>query len=523
MGPISDSFDFLSNALVYAGQGMGYSDLLRPPFFGFLISLIFRTGYIVTNVVFYMDGLLFVFGVIGLYFLLKIRFNNLESFLGALLYATFPIVVTILGVGFSDLASVSFTIWAIYFTVQAVKKDSKYLYLSFPLLMIAFLTRYNNALLIFPIFLYLLINKDKIKFKQLFSGIVVSCLIILPVLIFFYQKYGSIIYPFLNFGSSSAALTSSAESFAYNPNIFFFIQNFPGLVGPQGIFILLIIGFGALIFGLIHLFRRDKSYELVSKMNLSDRMIQIKFISLLVVLIIFLGTFGKIFYMINEILFFIIAYLTYDLTRNLDIKNFNLSLLFFAWFMTFFIFNSIFVNKDLRYFVLMAPPVAYFMILGLSEISGRIHVQFKNQNLIFPALAIILTIIMLMSASSQIPAILSSNNDKVILNNEINQSSQWFMNYDPNYKNQNLYSDLGPNYSWYLQTDVKTVPVFKDNQTFANGVKNETFNQADSQQFNNFLITNNADYYICLREGLNLTDYTPIKQMGDVTIYKRNN
>ena len=28
MGPVSDSFDFLSNALVFAGQGTGYSDLV---------------------------------------------------------------------------------------------------------------------------------------------------------------------------------------------------------------------------------------------------------------------------------------------------------------------------------------------------------------------------------------------------------------------------------------------------------------------------------------------------------------
>ena len=42
IGPVSDSFDFLSNALVFAGQGTGYSDLLRPPFFSFIISLFFR-------------------------------------------------------------------------------------------------------------------------------------------------------------------------------------------------------------------------------------------------------------------------------------------------------------------------------------------------------------------------------------------------------------------------------------------------------------------------------------------------
>lgn len=178
--------------------------------------------------------------------------------------------------------------------------------------------------------------------------------------------------------------------------------------------------------------------------------------------------------------------------------------------------------KDLRYFVMMAPPVAYFMILGLTEISRRIPIKFKNHNIVFPTIAVLLTVFMLLSTASHIPEILQTNDDKVIINNELIESSQWFMNYDPNYKNKNIYSDLGPNYSWYLKTDVKTVPVFKDNQTFANGVKNETFNQADSDQYNNFLITNNVDYYLCLRDGLNLKFYTVVKQIGYVKIYKRH-
>ena len=523
IGPISDSFDFLSNALVYAGQGMGYSNLLRPPFFPFLISLMFRAGYISTNVVFYMDGLLFIFGVVGLFLLLKTRFNNLESFLGALLYTTFPIVLTIVGVGFSDLASVSFTIWAFYFTVLAVRNDSRFFYLSFPFLMLAFLTRYNNALLIFPIFLYLLINKDKINIKQFFIGIAASILIIVPVLIFFYEKFGNIIYPFINFGSSSAALTSSAENFAYNPNIFFFIQGFPDFVGPQGIFILIIVVLGILIYSVLKIMRKDlKNHNLVNKLRLKHGKTQIKYTILFILVITFLMSFGKIFYMINELLFFFIAYLIYDLTRNLNIKYMNTHIMFFAWFMAFFIFNSIYVIKDFRYFVLMAPPVAYFMILGLSEISNNINIKFKNRDMVFPVLAIILTFIMLFTAASQISAILVSNNDKVTTNEQMKLASQWFESYDPDYKNQNIYSDLWPNFSWYLKTNVKPVPVFKDNQTFANGAKNETFNQADSNQYNNYLVTNNAEYYLCVREGLNLTSYTPIKVVGNVIIYKRN-
>ena len=171
IGPISDSFDFLSNALVFAGQRTGYSDLIDPPSFLSHFSDIPCGLHFNQHNILHGWWILFIFGVVGLFILLKMRFNDFESFLGALLYATFPIVLTIFRVGFSDLASVSFSIWALYFTVLAIKNDSRFFYLSFPFFMFAFLTRYNTALLIFPILLYLLINKNKINFKQIIIGI----------------------------------------------------------------------------------------------------------------------------------------------------------------------------------------------------------------------------------------------------------------------------------------------------------------------------------------------------------------
>lgn len=523
MGPVSDSFDFLSNALVYAGQGTGYYDLTRPPFFSFIISLFFRLGFVSTITIFAVDGGLFVFGVIGLYLLLKTWFSDLESFLGALLYATFPVVLTVLGVGFSDLASVSFTIWSFYFLVLAVNKDSKFFYLSFPFAMLAFLTRYNSALIIFPIFLYILINKEKVNLKNMFFGLIASLLIIMPVFIFFYQKFGNILYPILNTGATSTSISFSTESAAYDPNLLFFIQKFPAFIGPQGITVLFMIVFGFVLYLLIKFIRKEKFNKISLKgLNLDSRMNIIKFIIFLGLILTFLVTFGQTNYFASELLFFVTVYLFYDITKNLKHENIDAHLLFLSWFMVFFIFQSIFIIKDNRYFVLMAPPVTYFMILGLRGISNRLNVKIRNRNIVFTSMAIVLTVIMLIATASQIPDILHANDNKVIANENMVMASQWFINYDPGYKNQNIYSDLYPNFSWYLKTDVKPVPVFKDNQTFQNGVKNYTFNQADSNMFNQYLNSNNADYYFCLRPGLNLTSYTPIKQFGNVTIYKRN-
>ena len=212
IGPISDSVDFFTDALVFAGQGFGYADLTRPPLFPLITSLFVRIGYTSINTIFYIDGGSFLFGVIGLFLLLKIKFNDLESFLGGLLYATFPITLTILGFGFSDLSSVSFSIWAIYFLVLAVKKDSKFFFLMFTFALFAFLARYNNALLIFPILLYLLINKDKINLKNILIGIIASILVIIPVLLFFYEKFGNVLYTLLNFSSTSTISTGSYVS-----------------------------------------------------------------------------------------------------------------------------------------------------------------------------------------------------------------------------------------------------------------------------------------------------------------------
>ena len=109
--------------------------------------------------------------------------------------------------------------------------------------MFAFLARYNSALLIFPIFLYILINREKVNIKSFIIGIGISFLAIVPVFVFYFEKFGNIIYPFINFESTSTESSASAVSVAYNSNIFFFLQNFPAFVGAQGITILINPGF----------------------------------------------------------------------------------------------------------------------------------------------------------------------------------------------------------------------------------------------------------------------------------------
>ena len=168
----------------------------------------------------------------------------------------------------------------------------------------------------------------------------------------------------------------------------------------------------------------------------------------------------------------------------------------------------------------MAPSIAYLLLLGLKTFFSKITAKLKKGNLIFPAFALFLTILILASTVSLLPLTQEGFEEDQISNEIIASTGEWFIRYEPDYKNKIIYSDLWPYFAWYLKTDVKLTLTFKNNQSYLGGVKNDTFTSEDSLVYNQFLVDNNADYYFSSNE-LNLTSYKPIKQFGSIFIYKR--
>jgi 4-amino-4-deoxy-L-arabinose transferase-like glycosyltransferase len=523
IGPTEDTYSYLSNALVFAGQGMGYSDLTRPPVLSFLTSLLFRLGYVSPTAIFALDGAIFVFGVIGFYLLLKICFNGVESFLGALLFATFPVTLSFVGFGLTDVSSLSFSIWAIYFTVLAVKRNSKFFYLAFPFLMVAFLTRYAIAFAIFPMMLYILVNNGLVKdIKDILIGIFLSFLILISVLLFFYSTFGNPLYPFFSFyGATATSSPISPENFSYNSDLFYFLFRMPIYVGIESTAVFTVILLGIIVFGISNLKKvRSVCKRLLNTQNL-EKCTKITSVTSLILLIIFIGTLGNVSYMLSEIIFLVLLFGLYELLKSFDITDLDLHFLFFSWFMAFFIFQSVYLIKIDRYFLAMAPPLSYFLILGLSKVSDILNCKIRNKTLISNFFALTLIVLILFSAAAYLPAFQKNMHEVKVADEQMNSASQWLLNYDPNYKNRTIYSDKWSAFSWYLNMDVGKVPFFKDNQRFYNGVKNENINIKDNVAFNSYLESNNVDYYFCVRKGLNLTHYEPIKQFGNVIIYER--
>ena len=53
-----------------------------------------------------------------------------------------------------------------------------------------------------------------------------------------------LIYPFINFSSTTTTASAASGSASYNPDVFFFIDKFPAFVGTQGIIIMMIVILG---------------------------------------------------------------------------------------------------------------------------------------------------------------------------------------------------------------------------------------------------------------------------------------
>ncbi|AXV38789.1 MAG: hypothetical protein CIT01_10175 [Methanobacterium sp. BRmetb2] len=512
IGPGWDTFAFLANAMDFAGKGFGYAEFDRPPFLSFLTSIPFRLGYTNEATIFFVDGILFVFGVVGLYLFLKLRFDSIQSFLGALLFASFPVILSWVGLGYTDVASVSFSIWALYLLVLAVKKDSRFFYLSFPVAMMAFLTRYTAGLILFPILFYILISGRYLQnFKNMVIGVIGSFIVLMPFLILNNEKLGDPFTPFFSFFAGSE--TSGLESIAYQPNPFYYLVNLPSYISKDSTFsmwlvyiIVFIIIIGIVlyfydIFKLELMKRRVKGH--ISKIfNIERTSTKIQAVIFLIFLVLFIGTFNRVSYMTSELIFFVLGFSAFILLKDVKIKDVEIDLLFLSWFMTYFIFHSTFAVKVDRYFVTMVPAFSYFIILGLSEISNKLKLKSKEINFTSWIISIFLVIIILSSTISFINAM---PNKKDYIVEDSKKASEFLKNYDSSYKSKLIYSDVWPTFSWYLEANIKPMPSFND-----------------IRAYNHELEKYNVDYYLTIYGNRNLTSYDKIGQFGTVGVYKKN-
>lgn len=506
-----DVYVYLNNALIFAGIPVGnISVIYLSPLMPFLTSLIFRLGYISANALFLLDGVIFVLGIAGLYLLLNERFNQIQSITGALIFISFPLIFTWSVSGGIDIPGISISIWTVYLLVLGVRRNSKYLYLVFPLLMVAFLARYTSILLIFPMFLYLIINQNFIKnFKKVTVGVLAGLAFVTPFILFIYNKLGNI-NPLVNlFTSTLMGAGGAVNDLGYNPDKLYYLIHilnyisvgpFLGLYhqiqhpshgSPSFISYILvavvIVGLGIYLY---HIFRKIDYH--VNKTILH-------IILLIILLALGVWSFFSLNYLITELVFLAAFYAGFRLIKNTN-KNLELDFLFLSWFAAFFIFHSIIPLKVDRYFITMSPAMAYFILLGLSTVIEK----YKNRINFRTTTMYLLVGVLLVSVTA---ATHVGHTPALGYGFQIQSSCNWLEEYDPHYQDKVIFSDYDPAVTWCLKKEVKF------------GVPN-LYPNPDA--FSRFLKDHQAYYYIdtLSKSKWDIPGYHVISKMNGIYIYQ---
>lgn len=517
--PYYDVFVYLNNALIFAGIPVGnVSVIYLSPLVPFLTSLVFRAGYISANALFILDAVIFIFGVMGLYLLFKERFSQIQSLAGALIFLSFPLIFAWAVSGGIDIPGVVFSIWTVYLLVLGVRKDSKYLYLVFPLLMVAILARYTSIIMVFPIFLYIMINENRIKnLKNVIIGVLASFLMIVPFLLYFYTKLGNL-NPLINLVTSTIMGASGAvNDLGYNPDKLYFLYNLLNYInlGPlQGVYrqiqnpnqgdpsilayiivIVALVGLGIYLYRIL----KKKIEDLEGNRNRTILHTSI----LIILLVVGVWSFFTSSYMISEFVFLAAFYTAYRLLK--DTSKLEMDFLFLSWFAAFFIFHSIIPLKVDRYFITMSPALAYFIILGLITVVEKYKTRLSFKSVKSEQICLIIAIILLISTA----VTFIGHAPKHGYGYHIQVASDWFTDYDPSYRDRVIFSDYDPAFRWSLKKEVEFgVPRL----------------YVDPDSFSRYLLDHDADYYIDALSDpkWNIPNYHIIRNMSGIAIYQRD-
>ncbi|KZX16214.1 glycosyltransferase family 39 protein [Methanobrevibacter filiformis] len=540
-----DTYLYLDYALRLSGVYIGgyeFIDTLSP-LIPFLTSIAFRLGFVSEITLFIITGSFCVVGVVGLYLLFKLYFKNLIAILGSVICFSLSINLIWLSTGTIDIASTALSIWAIYLTFLGVQKNQKYLYLGFSVLVLGFFAKFTAAL-VFPVMIFIIFNSYlnngsfKKHVKKTVIGIIAGIITVIP--------YGAYLINYnIPIGFINQANEIATKSTAMPPinNIYYYFQSLPIIIGNYSInfnnfhieiFLeLLILGIiiTGIIIGIIMFIKFLKNYW--NQPDLLFNKIAIKIntkqaIAIMIGNIIVTGLFffivGEISVIFSEIVFFLNIFLFTFLLNKLLINNgiktkrINYILTMFMWFFTYILFFSAHLVKGTRYFIVMTPPFAFFIILSLESINNRISLEkrknkqnmdkksyfnFKNS-----AAVILIAIFLVFSISTTSSFGYKSSTDLYHAENVI-EASNWLKTYDIDYKNKTIYSDRGEMLTWLLKKEVIAIGY--------NSMKNPKIKDNITER----MLNNDTSYYIG-ENGLHLNGFAKLKSFGTVTIYINN-
>ena len=503
-----DVYLYLIEALAFNGyyfDTYSYINILSP-LIPFLTSLMYRLGFVTEVSIFFVTSVFFFFSIVGMYYILKLRFEDVWCVLGVALYCSFTIIMKWAGNGTIDIPSVCLWIWGMYFFIKAMD-NQKFFYLSIPLFVLSVFAKYVTIMTIPLPIIYLLSRGSVVEtFKKygnnFFGGILVSLLCIVPFA-YFYITHDV----FRNIASYAKPVYSTGSSVHEVNDFLFYALNLDKIIFRYGV-----IGFVDLFFmlvgvvcGLYCLYRILKFYynDDFSLKSLWDRL------SYFVVVLSIVGIvasflFSKDFSTTFCVPLFYVSICLFTLSFNrvlvrynekVDVKyeSFSYDLMMFVWFMSHFVFLSAFLVKTYRYGIAFVPPVVFFIVCGFKRIYGWIGEGFAFKKYL-PYVFILCFLVVSFGHLT-----VDGHDDWV---GDERLTVDW-LKANVDLDSVNIWSDR-PVYAWYLEKDFHYID-----------------NRGDVGNLSLDMIDAGVDYYISHEPKLVIPNYTVCKVIGSVTIFKR--
>ena len=456
--------------------GYKYINFL-PPFIPFLTSLLFRIGFVSEFSIFITTGIFYIFGILGMYYILKLRFNNYYSTFGAIFYGLFKINMKYVGNGLLDTAFIALMLWAIYFFILAMEKNQNYFYIAIPLAIISFFTKYPGGL-IFPLMLLYFMGKTRFFYnikkysKGLVKGAISGIITLIPFGAYFFIK--QIPLRFINqaqeISSTSSLTATGSDGKLVGNDLFFYIKIIEKIISfplwkiefRKIILLIAIIGLIITIYfvgkNLINSFSEIKNSKIrLCKWNVSSKLMYLIFsISLILILISFL-TASLISFAISELLLFTGLYLCaysftkiflkYDNAEEISSTRYPyllINIVMIGFFLSFLVFFSAHLIKLKIYFISLVPGFVFLITLSIETLIIKMKdIKIRNINLkqLIPLFIILLMLI------SSIQYIDSLKDDKNVIDEK--NAANWIKD-----KDGIIMSDRGPAYTFYLKKKI---------------------------------------------------------------------
>lgn len=483
----SDVYVYLLNSQYYAGIPTRHiENIYISPVFCYLTSLLFRAGLIDKLAIFIVSGIFAIIGNIGLYLLFKKYFDEILSLAGVIIFSSSTLFLTWLANGTLDIPGVCMIIWSVLFLIIAVKENPKFYPVFFTVFTLGVFTRYT-LLLISPalILFYIYENGFKIKrdeIKYILIGIIIAILLtngIMHVL----SDMGS-----EGFGVSGqisggiAGTQGHLTDPAHNTDYGYYIKNLPNFISNSdtvfrgnpvlenptilswSIIAILILGAGIWL------------YDNKPKLTKRD-------IIPVALFIIAIATFSHVSSSISTLLTFIGLYL---LGRNSKNKT---GFFMLALILSNLIYLSYFDIKVNRYILPIFPAFTFFILTGIDNINGHFEI---NKNII-PVVLIGLFVIQAFAFTATFEPTNKYNTTEVM--------SDYLESIEPNYTDVPIATYNIRPFIWWIGDNVEGIPIKDINK----------------------IQESNVTYYISNEKMDNLTNYTEIKHIDPLYLYKKDN